>query len=118
MKNLILLTAVLCCFYIYIQDAYAVIEVKDYRSLLDKIAIEEVTNEEVKLGVNQLTLQFCKDELFQSAGGTTSSSCMEKYYAFKSICENDYFRNKHKIYSEKSQIIDIAQRYTTCVGTY
>lgn len=89
---------------------------ESWSQVLDKVATEGASTEEVKFGANLLAKFFCDDELFQTEVNKTVESCNKVYLSLRSRCEKEIFEDTQKIYSIKKEAAKVARAYSACVG--
>ena len=116
MKYVLLLALIVFGAYFYAENQNNPRSINTYQELLDKLDESAASVAEVKKGANLLAKYFCSDGDFQAAGGATEESCMAKYQDRRERCEKRLFPNGDAMFSNKTQVVQLVKRYTSCVG--
>ena len=116
MKEILLLIVFAGGAYFYYNNQSVEVNVDSYKALLSKVDNGPVTTEEIKTGANLLATFFCNDVTHQTTGGSSVRSCTDKYFSFKSMCEDRIFGAENREFTKKSEVTALVKRFTLCVG--
>ena len=119
MKYITLLGLIILGIFLYESEALSgnQINVKNYSDVFTKLKYTSVSSDEIKTGAMEFAKELCQDTSFQEAAGETPQSCLLKLKSFKSACEDKIFGKTATLYSDKTRVEMLSDRYINCLST-
>ncbi|WP_448566884.1 hypothetical protein [Thalassotalea ganghwensis] len=118
MKYITILGLIIIGVFFYENEAFsgAQVNVKTYGDVFTKLKYSPVTIDEIRIGSTDFAKKLCKDESFQQAAGESPSSCLLKLESFESACADKIFGDAEKLYSDKTSVTLLSERYISCLS--